>query len=94
MPMNWLASHGAKRFVFRSNSYQAILEATLQGQGIAVLHDSGERLPLVRLEIDAELPHVLIYLVYHRDIRRLPRVRLVVDALIASLRGTLKRVNV
>jgi DNA-binding transcriptional LysR family regulator len=94
MPMNWLASHGAKRFVFRSNSYQAILEATLQGQGIAVLHDSGERsLPgLVRLEIDAELPHVLIYLVYHRDIRRLPRVRLVVDALIASLRGTLKRV--
>jgi DNA-binding transcriptional LysR family regulator len=88
---SWLESQGAKNFVFRSNSYQAILEATLQGQGIAVLPDSPEESPagLVRLEVDAELPQVPIYLVYHRDVRGQPRVRLVVDALTAALRDRL-----
>jgi DNA-binding transcriptional LysR family regulator len=92
VPMNWLESHGAKRFVFRSNSYQAILEATLRGQGIALIAEPNERsLPgLVRLEVDAELPQIPIHLVYHREVRRVPRVRLVVDALIASLRDALR----
>jgi DNA-binding transcriptional LysR family regulator len=80
------------QFVFRSNSYQAILEATLRGQGIALIAEPNERsLPgLVRLEVDAELPQIPIHLVYHREVRRVPRVRLVVDALIASLRDALR----
>lgn len=90
-PLNWLESRGAERFVFRSNSYQAILEATLRGQGIAVLAELIEETSgLVRLEIDAELPKVSVYLVYHREIRRVPRVRLVVDALLGSLRERLR----
>jgi DNA-binding transcriptional LysR family regulator len=92
VPMNWLDSHGAKRFVFRSNSYQAMLEATRQGHGIAFLPDSAERgeSGLVRLEVDADLPQVPIHLVYHREIRRVPRVRLVVDALFATMRHYLR----
>jgi DNA-binding transcriptional LysR family regulator len=88
----WLESQGAKNFVLRSNSYQAILEATLQGQGIAVLAIAAqETVPgLVRLEVDAELPQVPVYLVYHRDVRGVPRVRLVADALSASLRDRLR----
>ena len=88
-PLNWLESHGAKRFLFRSNSYQAILEATLRGQGIAVLAEIIELSGLVRLEIDAELPQVPLYLVYHREVRRVPRVRLVADALLAWLSESL-----
>jgi DNA-binding transcriptional LysR family regulator len=89
---SWLESHGAKNFVLRSNSYQAILEATLQGQGIAVLAMSPQESPpgLVRLEIDAELPQVPVYLVYHRDVRRVARVRLVADTLTATLRDRLR----
>jgi DNA-binding transcriptional LysR family regulator len=92
VPMNWLQGVGAKSFVFRSNSYQAILEATLLGQGIAVLVDPIERtLPgLVRLEVDAELPEVTIYLAVHREVRRVPRVRLVADALTEALRRSLR----
>ena len=88
----WLESRGAKNFVLRSNSYQAILEATLQGQGIAVLAIVPQETPpgLVRLEIEAELPQVPVYLVYHRDVRRVPRVRLVADALTAALRERLR----
>jgi DNA-binding transcriptional LysR family regulator len=91
-PMNWLETQGARQFVFRSNSYHGILEATLQGQGIAVLADSGGRsLPgLVRLEIETELPSVPVYLVFHRELRRVRRVRLVVDTLAASLREGLR----
>jgi DNA-binding transcriptional LysR family regulator len=91
-PMNWLEERGARQLVFRSNSYHGILEAALQGQGVAILSDSGGRgLPgLVRLETDAELPTVPIYLVFHRDVRRVPRVRLVVDTLAASLREGLR----
>ena len=89
---SWLESRGAKNVVLRSNSYPAILEATLQGQGIAVLAIVPQETPpgLVRLEIEAELPQVPVYLVYHRDVRRVPRVRLVADTLTAALRERLR----
>jgi DNA-binding transcriptional LysR family regulator len=88
----WLESQGARNFVLRSNSYQAILEAALQGQGIAVLAMAPQDTPpgLVRLEIDAVLPQIPVYLVYHRDVRRVPRVRLVADTLAAALRERLR----
>jgi DNA-binding transcriptional LysR family regulator len=88
----WLTEHGARRFVVRSNSDFAILEATLQGQGIALLADAAARATagLVRLEVDAELPSVPVYLAYHRELRNVPRVRLVLDTLDAALREALR----
>ncbi|APR87801.1 Transcriptional regulator, LysR family protein [Minicystis rosea] len=88
----WLADHGAKRFVVRTNSDLAMLEATREGQGIALLPDPLARAvpDLVRLEVDADLPSTPIYLAYHRELRNVPRVRLVVDALDTALREALR----
>ncbi len=85
----WLSAQGAKRFVFRSNSYFALREAAEQGQGIMVLGaamvEEGSR--LVRLETEVELPSVPVCLAYHRELRDVRRVRLVLDALEAALRA-------
>lgn len=92
-PLNWLEAQGARRFAFRANSYHAIVEAALSGQGLAVLSEpAAHELPgLVRIEVsDAELPEVAIYLAYHREVRRVPRVRLVIDALTAMGREALR----
>ncbi|MGK4002675.1 LysR family transcriptional regulator [Sorangium sp. So ce1036] len=88
----WLVAHGAKRFVLRSNSHFALLEAALQGQGIAVLSEPAVRSTpgLVRLEVDAELPSVPVFLAYHRELRNVPRVRLVLDTLDTALRDALR----
>jgi DNA-binding transcriptional LysR family regulator len=83
-PLNWLEEQGIKKFVFRANSYFAILEAARQGQGIALL--AGSLPGLVRLESDAAPPSLSAYMVYHRDVRRVPRVKLVIDAIIAALK--------
>lgn len=88
----WLSERGATRFVFRSNSDFAVLEATLQGQGIAMLADAAARAlsGLMRLELDVELPSAPVYLAYHRELRNVPRVRVVLDALSAALRDGLR----
>lgn len=88
----WLNDRGATRYVFRSNSDVALLEATLQGQGICMIADAaGRNVPgLVRLDVDAELPSLPVFLVFHRELRRVPRVRVVVDALDAALREGLR----
>ncbi len=89
--MTWLAAHGAKRFVLRSNSHHALLEAALQGQGIALMSETAVRsMGLVRLEVDAELPSLPIYIAYHRELRKVPRVRLVLDTLDAAVRDALR----
>ena len=86
----WLLAQGARRFVFRSNSYFALREAAEQGQGILVLGagrvDSSSE--LVRLETEARLPSVPVYLAYHRELRGVKRVRLVLEALAAALRAS------
>ncbi|WP_437951138.1 LysR family transcriptional regulator [Sorangium sp. So ce296] len=89
---SWLMAHGAKRFVVRSNSHHALLEAALHGQGIALMSDPSVRsiAGLVRLEVDAELPSSSIFLAYHRELRKVPRVRLVVDTLDAAVREALR----
>jgi DNA-binding transcriptional LysR family regulator len=83
----WLAARGATRFVFRSNSDFALLEATVQGQGICMLPEATSRaIPdVMRLEVDAELPSSPVFLAYHRELRHVPRVRVVLDALSAAL---------
>ncbi|AKT38478.1 LysR family transcriptional regulator [Chondromyces crocatus] len=88
----WLVKHGAKRFVVRSNSDFGVLEAAVQGQGIVLLSDlTGRATPgLVRLEVDAELPSVPVFLAYHRELRNVPRVRLVLNALDRTLREALR----
>ncbi|WP_437730206.1 LysR family transcriptional regulator [Sorangium sp. So ce1335] len=90
--MTWLEAHGARRFVLRSNSHFALLEAALQGQGIALMSEPTVRSTagLVRIEVDAELPSVPIFLAYHRELRNVPRVRLVLDALDRAARDALR----
>jgi DNA-binding transcriptional LysR family regulator len=85
----WLTAQGAKRFVFRSNSYFALREAAEQGQGILILGGGlvEEGSQLVRLETEVELPSVAVYLAYHRELRDVKRVRLVLDALEAAIRA-------
>ena len=90
--MQWLVIRGAARFVFRSSSDLALLEATLQGQGICMLPDASVRsvTGLVRLDVDADLPSVPVFVAFHRELRRVPRVRLVIDTLDAALRDGLR----
>lgn len=84
----WLLSRGAKRFPFRSNSDLALQEAAELGQGICMLAEAQGRTVegLVRLDVDAALPSVPVFLVFHRELRTVPRVRVVVNALEAALR--------
>ncbi|MDC0721283.1 LysR family transcriptional regulator [Nannocystis bainbridge] len=79
----WLVARGAKHFPFRSNSMQAIHEATERGQGIAMMAEVvGRELDnVVRIEIEEPLPSVTVWLVYHRELRQVPRIRAVVAAL-------------
>jgi DNA-binding transcriptional LysR family regulator len=88
----WLVAQGAKRFVFRSNSDLAVLEATLHGQGVALLAHAAVRSMegLVRLEHDGDPPALPMYVAYHRELRNVPRVRLVIDVLVAGLREALR----
>jgi DNA-binding transcriptional LysR family regulator len=88
----WLASKGATRFVFRSNSDLALVEATRHGQGIAMLADASVRTlgGLLRLGVEAELPSTPVFLAFHRELRHVARVRLVLDVLDAALRDGLR----
>lgn len=87
----WLLRHGATRFVFRSNSDAALVEAAREGCGIALLAEAAVRgSALVRLSLDAEPPSAPVFLAYHRDLRNVPRVRLVLDTLDAALRDGLR----
>ncbi|MDC0672711.1 LysR family transcriptional regulator [Nannocystis radixulma] len=84
----WLVSHGATRFPFRSNSDFALQAAAERGQGICMMAEAqGRELEqLVRIDVDLPLPSLPVFLVFHRDLRRVPRIRLVVTALEAALR--------
>jgi DNA-binding transcriptional LysR family regulator len=88
----WLVNQGATRFVFRSNSSVALIEATLAGNGIVILPDASVRslAGLIRLGIDPAPPSLPIFLAFHRDLRRVPRIRLVLDVLDAALRDGLR----
>ncbi|AKU93639.1 Transcriptional regulator, LysR family [Labilithrix luteola] len=92
MQSTWLVAHGATRFVVRSNSDIVLIEAAACGEGIALLADSAGlgAAGLVRLESDAEVPSMPIYVAYQRDLRKVPRVRAVVQALAAALGDTLR----
>jgi DNA-binding transcriptional LysR family regulator len=84
----WLHAQGAKRFPFRSSSDFVIEEAVLQGQGIGLMAEAhGRTLPrLVRLDFDAPLPAVPVFVVFHKELRNVPRYRLVIAAIEAALR--------
>jgi len=88
----WLARHGATRIGFRSNSDLALVEATRQGLGIAVLPDASVRdlRDLVRLTCDLDLPTMPVYLAFHRELRNVARIRVVLATLEAALRDGLR----
>ncbi len=90
----WLGRQGVKRYVVRTNSDAAIVEAALQGQGIALLADpiAAALTGLVRLGCESELPSAPIYLAYHRELRNVPRVKLVIDTLDAAIRDGLREI--
>lgn len=86
----FLEAEGATRFPFRSNSDASQLEATRQGQGIAVLSDiTGRQEGLVRLRFARAVPALTIYLVSHRETRRTPRIQLVARAVETAVRERL-----
>lgn len=78
----WLRDLGATRFVFRSSSMEAVLEAVHQGTGLAALGEQdprNERLAPVDTALAA--PTQPCYLVYHRDLRGQPHIRAAVAAI-------------
>lgn len=80
----WLAQvAGDRRFVFRSNDLNAMLNATRAGLGIAVLpHFLAAKDRALSLLADPACPTVRqIWLVMHPDVKRSPRVRLMADLL-------------
>ena len=90
LPHRVLTSLGAVRFPFRSNSDIAVLEATRQGQGIALVGEPlGSDNGLVAIDFDAPLPSVPLYLVYHPSLRRVPRMQVVARALETAVRARL-----
>lgn len=83
----WMASLGARRFVFRSSAIEAIEEATREGSGLAALLEQPAcHADLVRIETETTGPSQPLYLVYHRDSRNVPQVRAVLNAIEASLK--------
>ncbi|MFN4326309.1 MAG: LysR family transcriptional regulator [Azonexus sp.] len=80
----WLSQiAGNRRFVFRSNDLTALLNATRQGLGVAILpHFLAAGDDSLSLVSDPVCPTVRqIWLAMHPDVRRSPRIRLLADLL-------------
>lgn len=78
----WLLSLGAKRFVFRSSSMEAIAEAVRQGAGMAAfIEDDPRTAGLISIRTHIAGPSQSCFLVYHRDLRDVPHVRAAISAI-------------
>lgn len=78
----WTRRLGATRFVFRSSSMEAIVEAVRQGAGLAAFLEKDPRNnDLIRIGTDLAGPIQPFYLVYHRDLRKQPHVRAAIKAI-------------
>lgn len=87
----WLIAEGAVCFPFRSNSQEAIAEAALAGQGIAMLaEEAAEGLQRVTPEGTPALPATEVFLVMREDLRKVPRIQTVARALEAGIRARLR----
>jgi DNA-binding transcriptional LysR family regulator len=87
----WLVAHGARRFVFRTNSDTAQREAAERGMGLCVLAERvGQKsVELVQLDLDEAPPSLPLFIVLRQELRGVPRIRAVVAALDAELRRQL-----
>ena len=87
----WLRTYGARRFVFRSNSFVAIEQAVIAGMGIGLMNEAqGAALGgLVQLDLESAPPPADIFLAAHREAKKTPRVRVVLRELEAEMRRQL-----
>ena len=77
----WLRRLGATRFVFRSDSIEALAEAARSGAGLGSFARSDPRINgLIEVETPAEAPSQPCYLVWHGELRGQPHVRAAVAA--------------
>jgi len=77
----WLRRLGATRFVFRSDSIEALTEAARAGAGLGCFARSDPRIKgLIEVETSAESPSQPCYLVWHGELRSQPHVRAAVAA--------------
>lgn len=84
----WMRKLGAMRFVFRSSSMDAIVEAVHQGAGLAAFLDDDPRNEgFIRIGTEIAGPSQPFYLVYHRDLRKQPHVRAAVAAIETYVRA-------
>jgi len=83
----WLRARGAERFVMKVSTTDALVEAAVEGQGIAALpsllaeHDRR----LVAIPLPEAPPRKPIYLAMFREIRHVARVRAFADRLAAEI---------
>ncbi|WP_337024524.1 MULTISPECIES: LysR family transcriptional regulator [unclassified Pantoea] len=77
----WLRKLGAKSFVFRSDSVEALAEAVRSGAGLGAFALTDPRITdLKPVETVTEAPGQLCYLVWHAELRAVPHVRAAVEA--------------
>ena len=89
----WLDDHvGSRRFVLKSNDMATMLQAALDGLGLALLPDFLARTHgrLEPMPIGAAAPVRPVFLVMHPDIRRSRRVRTVADHIVQALTNALQ----
>lgn len=84
----WLRELGAHRFVFRSTSMEAIVEAVRGGAGMgAFLEHDPRTAGLERIATALQGPEQAFYLVYHQDLRKQAHVRAAVAVIEAAMRA-------
>jgi len=87
-PLSWWPRAAAQQPLFRSNAPSCRRAAALAGLGIVLLPHImvGPGVPLQPILPQAEVPHLDVWLVVHRDLARQPRIRASLDFIAEAAR--------